>query len=183
MNPLAALGSLKDIEGVYGSFVVDRDGTPLFRDLPVVIASSALCEAGPRIARLWGALPQDDSPLQAMITFSSHLLFVRRFTTGSLCVFVPLNVNKPALGMAVDIVSRFFDEHLEGLVRDGAGNAAEPSSPPPAPPAAASSGQAVLPPGAPPVPQPQPQSQPASPGAEPARKKRTFIYRGQRYES
>ena len=50
MKSADALSSLKDIEGVYGSFVVDGSGALTLRDLPAVIDNAALREAGPRIS-------------------------------------------------------------------------------------------------------------------------------------
>src|SRR5688572_25832448 len=109
MKALDALSSLKDIEGVYGSFVVDANGGLTLRDLPAVIDNAALREAGPRIARLWGAFPEDDPPEYVMLEFSSHQVFIRKFDAGSLCVFVPPTVNRLALKMAANFVARWLD--------------------------------------------------------------------------
>lgn len=154
MKPVDALSSLKDIDGVYGSFVVDASGGLTLRDLPAIIDNAALREAGPRIARLWGAFPDDDPPEYVLLEFSSHQVFIRKFEAGSLCVFVPPTVNRLALKMAASFVARWLDAEL-----GAAGAALEPSpvserEPPP-------------PPSAPP---------PLNP------KKTTYFYRGQRYE-
>ena len=115
MKPLDALESLKDIEGVYGSFVVDALGGLTLRDLPAVIDNSALREAGPRIARLWGAFPDDDAPEYVLLEFSSHQVFIRKFDAGSLCVFVPPSVNRQALKMATSFVARWLDAELPAI--------------------------------------------------------------------
>jgi hypothetical protein len=109
MNETDALSSLKDIEGVYGSFVVDASGGLTLRDLPAVIDNAALREAGPRIARLWGAFPEDDPPEYVLLEFVSHQVFIKKFDSGSLCVFVPPNVNRLALKMAANFVGRWLD--------------------------------------------------------------------------
>ena len=109
MNETDALSSLKDIEGVYGSFVVDASGGLTLRDLPAVIDNAALREAGPRIARLWGAFPEDDPPEYVLLEFISHQVFIKKFESGSLCVFVPPNVNRLALKMAANFVGRWLD--------------------------------------------------------------------------
>src|SRR3954468_14841289 len=83
------LSSLKDIDGVYGSFVVDPTGALSLRDLPGVIDNAALREAGPRIARLWGAFPEDDPPDYVLLEFAAHQVFIKKFELGSLCIFVP----------------------------------------------------------------------------------------------
>ena len=143
------LSSLKDIEGVYGSFVVDAAGGLLVRDLPGVIDNGALREAGPRIARLWGAFPEDDPPDYVLLEFASHQVFIKKFDLGSLCIFVPPGVNRPALRMAANFLSRWLDKQLAAVPE-----APSPLSEPVAEPAGA-----------------------AGPG-----KKRTYFFRGQRYE-
>lgn len=152
MKALDALGSLKDIEGVYGSFVIDAIGGLTLRDLPAVIDNSALREAGPRIARLWGAFPDDDPPEYVLLEFSSHQVFIRKFEAGSLCVFVPPTVNRQALKMATSFVARWLDAELPAISVQSADPA--PLSEPP--------GLAPQPPD--------------------AFANRTYFYRGQRYE-
>jgi hypothetical protein len=155
MKPVDALSSLKDIDGVYGSFVVDASGGLTLRDLPAVIDNAALREAGPRIARLWGAFPDDYPPEYVLLEFAAHQVFIRKFDLGSLCVFVPPTVNRVALKLAANFVARWLEAELSST-----GIPAEPSpvSEPPPPPS-----QSVPPP---------------APGA----KKTTYFYRGQRYE-
>jgi hypothetical protein len=106
------LSSLKDIDGVYGSFVVDASGTLVLRDLPAVIDNAGLREAGPRIARLWGAFPEDDSPEHVLLEFASHQVFIKKFEAGSLCIFVPPSVNRPALKMAANFLARWLDREM-----------------------------------------------------------------------
>ncbi len=154
MNPLDALNSLKDIEGVYGSFVVDSTGTLTLRDLPTVIDNAGLREAGPRIARLWAAFPEDDPPDYVLLEFAAHQVFIKKFDAGSLCIFVPPNVNRLALRMAASFVARWLDTRA------------------PAQPSPESEPSPVL--------EPTPS---APPTASASPKKRTYIYRGQRYES
>lgn len=143
------LSSLKDIDGVYGSFVVDTAGGLVVRDLPGVIDNGALREAGPRIARLWGAFPEDDPPDYVLLEFASHQVFIKKFELGSLCIFVPPSVNRPALRMAANFVGRWLDKQL----------AVAPEAPPP---------------------MSEPVAEPA--GVAAPGKKRTYIFRGQRYE-
>lgn len=144
------LSSLKDIDGVYGSFVVDPMGALSLRDLPGVIDNGALRDAGPRIARLWGAFPEDDPPDYVLLEFASHQVFIKKFDSGSLCIFVPPSVNRPALRMAANFLGRWLDRQL----------AAPPES--------------VAPPAPEPVPEPPPSAPPT--------KKKTYFFRGQRYD-
>jgi hypothetical protein len=150
MNETDALSSLKDIEGVYGSFVVDSSGGLTLRDLPAVIDNAALREAGPRIARLWGAFPEEDPPEYVLLEFVSHQVFIKKFESGSLCVFVPPNVNRLALKMAANFVGRWLDSR------------AAPSQPSEAEPSLAPAGASV-----------------ATMDDRPS-KKTTYLYRGQR---
>lgn len=148
MKATDALSSLKDIEGVYGSFVVDAAGGLMLRDLPAVIDNAALREAGPRIARLWGAFPEDDPPEYVLLEFGSHQVFIKKFDTGSLCVFVPPTVNRLALKMAANFVARWLDSQV--------------APPPPS--------EVVSPPSE------------AQPESSRAAGRKTYFYRGQRYE-
>jgi hypothetical protein len=154
MKPVDALSSLKDIDGVYGSFVVDPTGALTLRDLPAVIDNAALREAGPRIARLWGAFPDDDPPEYVLLEFASHQVFIRKFDAGSLCVFVPPTVNRLALRMAANFVARWLDAELTGTSPSWEPGPASESQPP---------AESVPPP-------------------PPSAKKTTYFYRGQRYE-
>jgi hypothetical protein len=165
------LHSLKDIDGVYGSFVVDAAGGLLLRDLPGVIDNGALREAGPRIARLWGAFPEDDPPDFVLLEFASHQVFIKKFELGSLCIFVPPNVNRPALRMAANFVSRWLDKQLAAAA-EAVSPVSEPvpeSMLPREAPAAVAQTRAA------------PSSVPPPGGAQ-SGKKRTYIFRGQRYE-
>jgi hypothetical protein len=152
MKAADALSSLKDIEGVYGSFVVDATGGLTLRDLPAVIDNAALREAGPRIARLWGAFPEDEAPEYVLLEFVSHQVFIKKFDAGSLCVFVPPSVNRLALKMAANFVARWLDTESAANQDTEHGPSSEPGP------------QSAAP-------------QPPAPG-----KKTTYFYRGQRYE-
>jgi predicted regulator of Ras-like GTPase activity (Roadblock/LC7/MglB family) len=102
---LQALTTLKDIEGVYGSFVVDRDGRLCARDLPAVFDDNALGDSGPRIVRLWEVVAEEDAPEYTLIEFSEYWLFIRPVPSGTLCVVVPPRVNVSALRMAAGRVA------------------------------------------------------------------------------
>jgi hypothetical protein len=123
------LSSLKEIDGVYGSFVVDASGTLVLRDLPAVIDNAGLREAGPRIARLWGAFPEDDSPEHVLLEFASHQVFIKKFEAGSLCIFVPPSVNRPALKMAANFQARWLEREMAVAPAESLPPAA-PESPP-----------------------------------------------------
>jgi predicted regulator of Ras-like GTPase activity (Roadblock/LC7/MglB family) len=118
---LQALTHLRDIEGVYGSFVVDRDGRLFARDLPAVFDDNALGDSGPRIVRLWEVVSEDEAPEYTLSEFSEYWLFIRPVPSGTLCVVVPPRVNVSALRMAAALAAKRLN--LDTPV--------EPSPPPP----------------------------------------------------
>jgi len=115
MSTERSLHSLRDIEGVYGSFVVGAAGEVSARDLPAVFDDHTLAEAGERIVRLWGVLAENGPPEYSLIEFAEYSLFVRGMSTrgdlsaGCLCVVVPPSVNLLALRLACKWVARSVD--------------------------------------------------------------------------
>jgi hypothetical protein len=107
-----SLQSLRDIEGVYGSFIVDANGETVARDLPALFDAQTLAESGERIVRLWEVLSEDGSPEYALLEFAEYSLFLRGLfqrgaaLSGCLCVVVPPTVNLLALRLASKWVAR-----------------------------------------------------------------------------
>jgi hypothetical protein len=121
-----SLHSLRDIEGVYGSFIVDANGQTVARDLPALFDDHTLTESGERIVRLWEVLSEDGAPEYALLEFAEYSLFLRSVflrsaaqpgcapnltlsetaTPGCLCVVVPATVNLLALRLASKWVAR-----------------------------------------------------------------------------
>jgi predicted regulator of Ras-like GTPase activity (Roadblock/LC7/MglB family) len=106
-----ALHSLRDIDGVYGSFVLNADGEPTARDLPAVFDDRTLSESGFRIVRLWEVVSENGPPEYALLDFAEYSLFLRRVGEGCLCVVVPSGVNVLALRLASKWVARHLDSH------------------------------------------------------------------------
>ena len=104
-----ALQSLRDIDGVYGSFLLGGSGEPRARDLPAVFDDQTLIESGARIARFWEVVSDDGPPEYAMLDFAEYSLFLRRVGSGCLCVIVPPQVNVLALRLASKWVARYFE--------------------------------------------------------------------------
>lgn len=109
-----ALHSLRDIQGVYGSFVLNAAGEPTARDLPDVFDAQTLSESGTRIARLWEALSDDSSAEYALVEFSEYSLFLRGAGAGCLCIVVPAQINVLALRQASKWVARQVDPSAPG---------------------------------------------------------------------
>lgn len=103
------LQSLRDIDGVYGSFVIDAAGETRARDLPSVFDDQTLADSGARIARLWEVIAEGAAPEYALLEFVEYTLFLRRVGSGCLCVVVPAHVNVLALRLASKWVARYFE--------------------------------------------------------------------------
>lgn len=103
------LQSLRDIDGVYGSFLIDAAGATRARDLPPVFDDQTLSDSGAQIARLWELVSDRGAPEYALLEFTEHNLFLRRVGTGCLCVVVPATVNILALRLASKWVARYFE--------------------------------------------------------------------------
>jgi hypothetical protein len=103
------LQSLRDIDGVYGSFVINASGELRARDLPPVFDDQALTDSGMRIARLWEVISEGPTPEYALLEFAEYNLFLRRVGGGCLCVVVPAQVNVLALRLASKWVARYFE--------------------------------------------------------------------------
>jgi hypothetical protein len=121
-----SLHSLRDIEGVYGSFIVNAHGETVARDLPALFDDQTLSESGERIVRLWEVLSENGAPEYALVEFAEYSLFVRGVflrgasqpgfapnltmsetaAPGCLCVVVPPTVNLLALRLASKWVAR-----------------------------------------------------------------------------
>ncbi|HEU4583060.1 MAG TPA: hypothetical protein VFS67_32595 [Polyangiaceae bacterium] len=121
-----ALHSLRDIEGVYGSFIIDANGETVARDLPALFDDQTLTDSGERIIRLWEVLSEEGAPEYALLEFAEYSLFVRGVflssaarpglaanltlsesaAPGCLCVVVPPTVNLLALRLASKWVAR-----------------------------------------------------------------------------
>jgi hypothetical protein len=104
-----ALHSLRDIDGVYGSFVLNAAGEPTARDLPAVFDDRTLTESGFRIVRLWEVVSESNPPEYALLEFAEYSLFLRGVGEGCLCVVVPSGVNVLALRLASKWVARHLD--------------------------------------------------------------------------
>ena len=103
------LQSLRDIDGVYGSFLLNANGETRARDLPPVFDDQTLAESGARIAQLWEVISEPGAPEYALLEFAEYNLFLRRVGNGCLCVVVPAHVNVLALRLASKWVARYFE--------------------------------------------------------------------------
>jgi predicted regulator of Ras-like GTPase activity (Roadblock/LC7/MglB family) len=107
VQPLAsALSSLRDVEGIIGSFVVNSDGVLVAQDLPAYFAGVAE-EVGPRVHRLCDALSLSEGAVSTCtVRYSNHKLALRSVNGALLAVLTVASVNAPALRMAMNLVAR-----------------------------------------------------------------------------
>jgi hypothetical protein len=115
-----SLPSLRDIEGVYGSFSIDAAGQLTARDLPAVFDDLTLAQSGERILRLWEVVSENGPPEYTLIEFAEYSLFLRGLSSqgraaGCLCVVVPQTVNLLALRLASKWVVRSYDRDAPAL--------------------------------------------------------------------
>jgi hypothetical protein len=100
---LNALTPLKELEGVYGSFLLGAAGELLARDVPLVLEDQQLRQAGMHLTRLWGAAARSQAD-QVTLEFAAHFLYCRRPAFGTLCVFVASRECLPAVRGATRMV-------------------------------------------------------------------------------
>jgi predicted regulator of Ras-like GTPase activity (Roadblock/LC7/MglB family) len=103
----AALATLRDVEGVLGSFVIDADGAVASRDMPAMVDDVALSGAGLRVVRLRAALESTGRRVdQCSLRFGSYLMLTRPAEAHTLCVLVSSAANLMALQMGSTLVAR-----------------------------------------------------------------------------
>jgi predicted regulator of Ras-like GTPase activity (Roadblock/LC7/MglB family) len=127
------LRMLRDVQGVYGSFVVAGSGSLVDRDLPAAFDEALLAEVGPRVARLFETFVSGGKDMNScMLRYSDHKLYVRKMTWGLIGVLSTSAVNLPALRMVVNLVIRRIDPEIGAIVSTS--NRLPSSTAPPLPP-------------------------------------------------
>lgn len=136
----STLSSLRDVNGVIGSFVIDEAGQLRSRDLPAVFHDDVLVESGPRIVRVCETIEHGGEALDSLVLrFADHKLHVRRSRGGLLCVIANADSNPPALRMALALVARRLGTSVSPPASEpppatSPVGSAEPQSPASAPP-------------------------------------------------
>lgn len=102
----ATLSTLKDLEGVVGSFLVSAAGTVVAQDLPSFFGSAAY-EVGPRAQRLRQALAMTEGDVSLChLKCGSHKVTLRPIGDGLLAIISHDGISLPALRMATNLVSK-----------------------------------------------------------------------------
>ncbi|HEX2658020.1 MAG TPA: hypothetical protein VHU40_07095 [Polyangia bacterium] len=130
----AGLGSLFDLQGVYGSFLVTTSGDVVARALPEVVDDATLIEVAGRVIRLAETFETVGvAPELCVLRFADHKLYIKGLLAGVLCILTTSDVNLPALRMAANVVARRVGPELaraRAAVADGATAPAPHKSPP-----------------------------------------------------
>jgi predicted regulator of Ras-like GTPase activity (Roadblock/LC7/MglB family) len=173
-----SLRTLRDVEGVFGSFVVTGSGSLVSKDLPSVFDDDVLAEVGPRIARLYDTFASGGDELDSvMLRYFEHKLYVRKMTWGILGILSGVQVNLPALRMVGNLVARKIDPEVAATVSRAPAMARTPSPPKAAPAKAAST-----PPPLPVVPVTPSKPPEIRDSAPPVSERAVRMYRGRRIE-
>jgi predicted regulator of Ras-like GTPase activity (Roadblock/LC7/MglB family) len=107
-SPLAVgLGSLFDLPGVHGSFLVTTAGDVAARALPEIVDDATLTEVSGRVVRLGETFQAVGlNPELCVLRFAEHKLYVKTLAGGVLCIITNSDTGLPALRMAANLVAR-----------------------------------------------------------------------------
>jgi predicted regulator of Ras-like GTPase activity (Roadblock/LC7/MglB family) len=120
-----SLATLRDVNGVIGSFVCTPNGQLVSREIPTMFDDGALAEAGSRFVRFREAFAASGEELEVgLARFEDHGVYMKVVGKSLLLILIEGAVNMPALRMAANLVGR----------RIGPAVAQAESAPPPAPP-------------------------------------------------
>ncbi|MFZ5893302.1 MAG: hypothetical protein ACOY0T_19740 [Myxococcota bacterium] len=100
------LRGLRDVEGVFGSFVLSGTGQLFAKDLPAVFHDDVFTDTGPRVLRLCEAIERGGESLEGLVLrFADYRLHVRRSKERLLCVIANVDTNAAALRMALGLAA------------------------------------------------------------------------------
>jgi predicted regulator of Ras-like GTPase activity (Roadblock/LC7/MglB family) len=112
------LRTLRDIQGVYGSFVIAGTGALVASDLPAVFDADLFEEVGPRVTRLYETFLSGAEELDAcMLRFAEHKIYLRKMTWGVIGILSTVAVNMPALRMVANLVIKKIDPEVVPSLR------------------------------------------------------------------
>lgn len=136
------LRTLRDIEGVLGSFVVGERGELLGRDVTAACGSDVLALVGGRLQQLCDAFVSADigGPFESTtLYFAQYKLHIRALANLFIVAVVSAEVNLPALKMAMSMLGRQLLNDLAAPGFAPKARRARDSREPPAPSAGRSS--------------------------------------------
>jgi predicted regulator of Ras-like GTPase activity (Roadblock/LC7/MglB family) len=134
-----ALGALRDVAGVHGSFVLQPTGELIGKDLPAVFHDELFVEVG-GLSRFIETLAADgDEVSSATLRFDEHRLYVTRFSQGLLAVITANDINAAALRMALTLTTRRLEPEIVSLMSNPPPPVSSRASVTPPPPSVAGS--------------------------------------------
>lgn len=105
------LTSLKDIPGVFGSFVFAPDGSLAARDMPAVYPDEIFHEISRRLQGIAEAVEFSVTGFYELLAkYDGHWLLTRMTEKGTLNVLADESVNFPALKMATNVAVKHLDQ-------------------------------------------------------------------------
>lgn len=105
------MGSLRDLVGVQGWLVVDRDGRVRASELPAMLGSEAVGELGAKVYEVSQAV--HDRPVSATVDYEDHSFHLRLLPSGTIGALSLATAERPALEMALNLVSKRVAQKLE----------------------------------------------------------------------
>ena len=110
------LTALKDIPGVVGSFVLNRTGGLVSREMPAVYPDSVYPEIGRRLLSVHEAIESQVTGVsECVLKFDSYWFVCRRTPECLLGVLTTDTVNHPALRMAANVALKQIGEQVDSL--------------------------------------------------------------------
>lgn len=101
------LSGLKDIEGVFGSFLIDMSGAIVGLDLPKLFGAPIVGEVGKRLVRLRENFETQGDELRSLeVRYAQQRVYLRVCDSFLLGVVILGNVNMALLSMATSVVVR-----------------------------------------------------------------------------
>lgn len=101
------LSGLKDVEGVFGSFLIDSAGGVAGLDLPKLFSPQIVGEVGKRLMRLRESFETQGDELRSVeLRYAQQRIYVRVCDSFLLGVLILGSANMALLGMAASVVTR-----------------------------------------------------------------------------
>lgn len=106
MQLIRTLETLKDLDGIFGSFLVNEAGTVVAQDLPSYFGTAAQ-DVGPRAQRFQEALSMTEGEVAyCILRFGNYKLALRKVKGAVLAIVGSNDINMSALRMAMNLVVR-----------------------------------------------------------------------------
>jgi predicted regulator of Ras-like GTPase activity (Roadblock/LC7/MglB family) len=115
------LAGLRDLDGVWGAFVVSLEGELIVWDVPSSITEPMLDAVAPRLTVLREAFASGGNIEADVITlrFDQHRLTVGAAPFGLVCAITTPAINGPALRMALHVTTRRLARMFESAIPAG----------------------------------------------------------------